>query len=180
MDSTLKLGAAAAGGYLLGRTKKGKAAVSLALWATGKKYRVRDLARERVVKLATSKEGQELIAQLRGPALAAVLALYEARASSFADGLEQRISSASGKVVDALQERTSDGSTKVADGAKKVTGTLTKAREEQRAVPEQGADGASPLAKVGKSATKLTRGRQRRETQRGSEDAEDGTSQADG
>src|SRR5689334_23075896 len=95
MDSTLKIGAAAAGGYLLGRTKKAKTAISLALFLSGRKYRARDIAREQVVNLLKSQEGQQLVSQLRGPALAAskkaLLSLYEAQAGKIADSLQQRI-----------------------------------------------------------------------------------------
>ena len=61
---SVKLGAAVVGGYLLGRTKKGKTAIGLALWLSGKRM---DNSREAFMRLATSPELGKLTAQVRGP-----------------------------------------------------------------------------------------------------------------
>jgi len=111
MSDNIKIGAAALGGYLAGRTKKGKAAVRLALWLTGNNVRLRDALREQGVRLLQSEEGQQLLQQLRGPAMeagrSAALAVYENQVGRLADGLHKRAS----KVTDSVPK-----------GAGKVTG----------------------------------------------------------
>src|SRR3954465_1887878 len=67
----LKLGAVALGGYVLGRLKKGRAAMGLALWAAGVKADPKRLLREGLLNLANSDEGRQLLTQLRGPVLEA-------------------------------------------------------------------------------------------------------------
>lgn len=93
MQETLKIGTAALGGYVLGRTKKAKAAIGLALWLTGR-GRPRDMARDQALKLLQSDRGQELLSQMRGPVLAAgrqaALALVEAQAGRLTGGLQRR------------------------------------------------------------------------------------------
>src|SRR3954447_2728658 len=92
-DSTMRIGAAAAGGYLLGRTKKAKAAIALALWLTGRR-RPRDLARDQVVKLLRTDQAQDLIDQVRGPVLSvgrqAAMSVLEGQADRLSDNLAQR------------------------------------------------------------------------------------------
>ncbi|MBL7494231.1 hypothetical protein I6A60_32055 [Frankia sp. AgB1.9] len=81
-------------GYLLGRTKKGKAAVKFALWAGGHDANVKDLARGQALKLLDSDEGRKLVAQVRGPVLAsgrkAALSAYEHRVGSLTESLSHR------------------------------------------------------------------------------------------
>src|SRR3569833_2136744 len=67
----LKLGGVALAAYVLGRMKKGRAAIGLAMWAAGMKMDPKELLRQGVVNLASSDQGKELIAQLRGPAMEA-------------------------------------------------------------------------------------------------------------
>jgi hypothetical protein len=89
----MRIGAAALGGYVLGRTKKAKAALGLALWLSGR-GRPRDLARDQVVKALQSERSQELIAQLRGPALTAgkqaAMSAFESQAGRLSDSLSRR------------------------------------------------------------------------------------------
>lgn len=91
MKDSVKLGAAVAGGYLLGRTKKGKAAIGLALWLSGKRI---GSSREVLARLAASPELARLTAQVRGPLLEAaqraVTATIESRTTTLADSLQQR------------------------------------------------------------------------------------------
>ncbi|ADP84486.1 hypothetical protein [Pseudofrankia inefficax] len=81
-------------GYLLGRTKKGKAALKFALWAGGHDANVKDLARAQALKFLDSDEGRKLVAQLRGPILAggrkAALSVYERRVGSLTENLSHR------------------------------------------------------------------------------------------
>src|SRR6476646_2398448 len=69
--SMLKLGGVALAGYVLGRLKKGRAAVGLAMWAAGVKADPKALLRQGLLTLANSDEGKELLSQLRGPMLEA-------------------------------------------------------------------------------------------------------------
>src|SRR3954467_13340384 len=55
----LKLGAVALAGYVLGRFKKGRAAVGLAMWAGGMRADPKRLVREGLLNLANSNEGKE-------------------------------------------------------------------------------------------------------------------------
>lgn len=98
VDNTdaLKVGAAVIGGYLLGRTKKAKAVVGLALWATGNRYRARDLARDGMVRLAQNPEVSKMSGELAAPLLAAgrraALAALEAQTTRLTQGLTDRTS----------------------------------------------------------------------------------------
>ena len=93
MQDTMRIGAAALGGYVLGRTKKAKTAITLALWLSGR-GRPSDIAREQAVKALQSKKGQELIGQLRGPVLSAgrqaALGVFESQAMRLSDSLSRR------------------------------------------------------------------------------------------
>jgi hypothetical protein len=93
MQDTIRIGAAALGGYVLGRTKKAKTAITLALWLSGK-GRPSDMARTQAVKALQSDKGQELLAQLRGPVMSAgrqaALSVFEAQAGRVSDSLSRR------------------------------------------------------------------------------------------
>lgn len=93
MADALKIGTAALGGYVLGRTKKAKAAISLALWLSGR-GRPRDIARDQAVRLLRTDRAQDLLGQVRGPILSAgrsaALALFEAQAGRLSDNLQKR------------------------------------------------------------------------------------------
>jgi hypothetical protein len=93
MQDTMRIGAAALGGYVLGRTKKAKTAITLALWLSGR-GRPSDMAREQAVKALQSKKGQELLGQLRGPVLSAgrqaALGVFESQAGRLSDSLSRR------------------------------------------------------------------------------------------
>ncbi|GAA1811791.1 hypothetical protein HC028_05595 [Planosporangium flavigriseum] len=93
MRDSAKLTAAVVGGYLLGRTKKGKTAIGLALWLSGNRL---GNPRAAITTLATSPEVAKLAAQVRGPLLAAaqraVAATIESRTTALADSLHQRTS----------------------------------------------------------------------------------------
>jgi hypothetical protein len=93
MQENVKIGTAALGGYLLGRTKKAKAAISLALWLSGK-GRPRDFLRDQAAKALQSDRGQELMTQLRGPVMSAgrqaALSVFEAQAGRLGENLQRR------------------------------------------------------------------------------------------
>lgn len=93
MQDTLKIGAAALGGYVLGRTKKAKTAIGLALWLSGR-GRPRDIARDQAMRMLQSDRAQELLQQMRGPMLSAgrqaAVALVESQAGRLTEGLQRR------------------------------------------------------------------------------------------
>jgi hypothetical protein len=104
MQEAAKIGAAAAGGYVLGRTKKAKAAIGLAMWLAGRR-RPADLARDQATKLLTSPQVMDLISQLRGPLLAAgrqaALSVVEGQAGKLTNNLQRRTEKLGGSVVEA-------------------------------------------------------------------------------
>jgi hypothetical protein len=93
MQDATRIGAAALGGYVLGRTKKAKAALGLAMWLSGR-GRPRDFARDQAVKALQSDRGQELLAQLRGPVVSAgkqaAVSVFESQAGKLGDTLSKR------------------------------------------------------------------------------------------
>lgn len=132
MQDALKIGTAALGGYVLGRTKKAKAAIGLALWLTGK-GRPRDIARTQAVKLLQSERGQELLTQMRGPMLAAgrqaALALVEGQAGRLTSSLQKRTEKLGGETV-----RTGT------DTARRLTGRRRRDQEPEEEPEEEYVD----------------------------------------
>ena len=132
MQDALKIGTAALGGYVLGRTKKAKAAIGLALWLTGK-GRPRDIARDQAFKLLQSERGQELLMQMRGPLLAAgrqaALALVEGQAGRLTAGMQKRTEKLGGETV-----RTG------ADTAKRLTSRRRRDQEPEEEPEDEYAD----------------------------------------
>ena len=99
----LKVGAAAAGGYVLGRTKKGKAGLSLALWAAGgNKYTAGNLLRSGLIRLVRTPQAQAMIGELRETVVhagqQAVTGAVQARASAMTDALQRRTETLAGVV----------------------------------------------------------------------------------
>ncbi|EFC84219.1 hypothetical protein [Parafrankia sp. EUN1f] len=92
--SNVKCALALIGGYVLGRTKKAKAAISLGMWLSGRNYHAKDILRDQVGRLTRSTDGEKLISQLRGPATEAgrraAVAMYEAQINRLSDTLAQR------------------------------------------------------------------------------------------
>lgn len=122
MQATVKIGAAALGGYVLGRTKKAKTAVGLALFLTGR-GRARDIARDQVIKALKSDKGQELISQLRGPVVSAgrqaAIGLFEAQVGRVSDDLQRRTEKIGGAAQKSVGRAGSSG--------KQLTGRATRA-----------------------------------------------------
>jgi hypothetical protein len=85
MQDSTKLGAAAIGGYVLGRTKKAKAAIGLALWLTGRRH-VGDFVRTEARHWIESDQAHELVESGRD----AALSVFEAQAVRLGDALARR------------------------------------------------------------------------------------------
>src|SRR3954451_8966147 len=123
---TVKLAAVALGAYVLGRMKKGRMAISLAMWATGNRMDPKELLRQGVLNLANSAEGKQVLSQLRGPVLEAgrraASATFENQANALAKALESRTS--------ALAEGAGKAGGKAAETAGKTAGTAGETAED--------------------------------------------------
>ena len=106
MDNQTKvaLAAAVAGGYVLGRTKKGKLALTVATYLAGRRFGLepRQLAAEAVSRLGQLPQVAELQEQFKGDVLEAgrkaVAAVADRGMSSLADTLQSRTSALGDKV----------------------------------------------------------------------------------
>ncbi len=92
--SSAKIAAALVGGYVLGRTKKAKTAIGVTLWLTGRNHDPKDVLRDQAVKLLKSPQGEQLLAQVRGPVVEAgrraALSVYESQVERLTENLQQR------------------------------------------------------------------------------------------
>ncbi|OAA23360.1 hypothetical protein UG55_103857 [Frankia sp. EI5c] len=134
--SNVKCGLALVGGYVLGRTRKAKAAISLGLWLSGRNYHPKDLLRDQLVRLTHSAEGEKLAGQLRGPAAEAgrraVVAVYESQLDRLSGVLAEhteRLTAALGdseKLVRDGAEAAGQGAEAVGEGAGTAAETAGK------------------------------------------------------
>ena len=85
MQDTTKFGLAALGGYVLGRTKKAKAAIGLALWLTGRRH-VGEFVRTEAARWIQSDQAHDLVESGRE----AALSVFEAQAGRLGDALARR------------------------------------------------------------------------------------------
>lgn len=161
MTDTARIGAALAGGYVLGRTKKAKKAITLALWLSGKQPS--GLSRTALTRLRESQVAGEILTQLRGPLTAAAtraaLALVEGRVTSLADNLHQR--------TDALQatavrtgtqddEETPDEAADTASDAPAEQSDSDEPRDDQQSASGNSDDRSAERAPTGRQAQDRT------------------------
>ena len=124
----MKLGGVALAAYLLGRMKKGKAAVGLAMWAAGVKMDPKQLLREGLLSIANSNEGKELLTQLRGPVLQAgrqaAGATIESQVAALTAALEKRTAALTAGVGQATEaaQKAADKAQQAADSAQESVG----------------------------------------------------------
>lgn len=96
MNQTAKVATAVVGGYVLGRTKKAKAALALGMWLAGRKMRTRPswLVADALSKLASSEQGHQLREQLTGEVVGrgrrVVGGMLTDRLEQLADGIAER------------------------------------------------------------------------------------------
>lgn len=130
MSDKAKIGAAVAGGYLLGRTKRGRLALGLALLLAG--YRPSTGLRKGLLQLADNPEIGKLTSQLRGPlgmaGRKAAEAVIAAQAARLTDQLSRRTEALTDQLKDAGQtgRDTAEGARDTAEGA--VRGVGKRAR----------------------------------------------------
>ncbi|MDT3446371.1 MULTISPECIES: hypothetical protein [unclassified Pseudofrankia] len=143
---SIKLVMAGAVGYVLGRTRKGKAAVRLALWAAGRDTNVKDLARSQAAKFLESEDGRKLVTQLRGPVLAggkkAALSAYERGIGKLTEDLSHRTS----ELRSSLDE---SPAAELGGKAGALAGTLTDTLGRWGGSPTEKADSAAPTEPTG-------------------------------
>ncbi|CAO5160729.1 conserved hypothetical protein [Frankia sp. AiPs1] len=150
--SNVKCGLALVGGYVLGRTRKAKAAISLGLWLSGHNYHAKDLLRDQMVRLTRSTEGEKLINQFRGPATEAgrraAMAVYEAqldRLSGALAGRTERLTSALHDPEKAVRDGTEavrEGTEAVREGTEAVGQTARTAEKTAAGIVGSGAHSA--------------------------------------
>jgi hypothetical protein len=96
MNESAKVGVAVAGGYLLGRTKKAKLAITLGTWLLGKRLDLdpKELGKGALSQLAKRPEVAKLTGDVRGELMqagrAAATAAMNSRLERLAEGLEAR------------------------------------------------------------------------------------------
>jgi hypothetical protein len=130
MEDRMKLGAAVVGGYILGRTKKGRAALRLAMWLAGSNYRPGELVRVGAVRVTQSAEATKLLEQLRGPVMLAAQraaqSAVEAQVQRLTQGIQRRTESLTGAAGQATE-----GATGAAGEATGAVREMLKPEEEE-------------------------------------------------
>jgi hypothetical protein len=131
-----KLAAAVIAGYVLGRTKKGGAALALASWLSGNQAgpQAMSMARKGLTQVAQSEQVAQIMKQVRGPLLeAAQKAATQAvlsRVTAISDGLSARaqaLSEVGGTTVEGTAETVKGTAETVKGTAETVSGTTKKA-----------------------------------------------------
>ncbi|MFL6045883.1 MAG: hypothetical protein ACJ72M_12280 [Propionibacteriaceae bacterium] len=131
-----KLAAAVIAGYVLGRTKKGGAALALASWLSGNQVgpQAMSLARKGLTQVAQSEQAAQIMKQVRGPLMeAAQKAATQAvlsRVTAISDGLTARaqaLSEVGGTTVEGTAETVKGTAETVKGTAETVSDTTKKA-----------------------------------------------------
>ena len=137
----LKLAAAAVGGYVLGRFKKGRAAISFAMWMAGAKD-PKAMLRDGLLSAAQTPEAQQLFMQLRGPALEAgrrvAAATFENQIGALTSALEQRTKALTAGTEEDEDDESAEGRGEVTDLAtRKKRRKKVRARDEERPADDE-------------------------------------------
>src|SRR5829696_2975436 len=135
-STSAKLAAAVIGGYVLGRTKKGGAALALASWLGGNQAgpQAMSMARKGLTQVAQSEQVAQIMKQVRGPLMeAAQKAATQAvlsRVTAISDGLTARaqaLSEVGGTTVEGTAETVKGTAETVKGTAETVSDTTKKA-----------------------------------------------------
>ena len=127
-----KLAAAVIAGYVLGRTKKGGAALALASWLSGNQAgpRAMSMARMALTQVGQSEQVAQIMKQIRGPLMdAAQEAATQAvlsRVTAISNGLTARaqaLSEVGGTTVEGTAETVKDSAERVKGSAETVKGS---------------------------------------------------------
>src|SRR5215208_1665602 len=135
-STNAKLAAAVISGYVLGRTKKGGAAINMASWLSGNQAgpQAMSMARKGLTKVAQAEQAAQIMKQVRGPLMAAVQkAATQAvlsRVTAISDGLTARtqaLTEVGGTTVETVSDTTKKAGDRVKGTAKTVSDTSMKA-----------------------------------------------------
>jgi len=122
-----QLAAAVFGGYVLGRTKKGGAALSLATWLSGNEAgpRAMAMARKGLSQVAKAEQVAQIMQQIRGPLMEATQQAVLSRVTAISDQLTARMQALSEVGVTTV-EGTADTVTDTTKKTVKGTADTTK------------------------------------------------------
>ena len=117
-STNAKLAAAVIGGYVLGRTKKGGAALTLASWLSGNQAgpQAMSMARKGLTQVAQSEQAAQIMKQVRGP-------LMEAAQKAATQAVLSRVTAISDGLTARAQALSEVGGTTVEGTAETVKGT---------------------------------------------------------
>ena len=118
-----KLAAAVFGGYVLGRTKQGGAALSLASWLSGNQAgpRAMAMARKGLSQVVKSEQVAQIMQQIRGPLMEAAQQAVLSRVTTISDQLTARM-----QALSELGMTTVEGTGDTVKGAAGAAGDTTK------------------------------------------------------
>ena len=122
-----KLAAAVIAGYVLGRTKKGGAALALASWLSGNQAgpQAMSMARKGLTQVAQSEQVAQIMEQVRGP-------LMEAAQKAATQAVLSRVTAISNGLTARAQALSEVGGTTVEGTAETVKGTAETVRTQPR------------------------------------------------
>jgi hypothetical protein len=117
-----KLAAAVIGGYVLGRTKKGGAALTLASWLSGNQAgpQAMSMARKGLTQVARSEQAAQIMKQVRGP-------LMEAAQKAATQAVLSRVTAIANGTTEPTNDLTKIAGTTVKGTAEAVSDTTKKA-----------------------------------------------------
>ena len=140
-----KLAAAVIAGYVLGRTKKGGAALALASWLSGNQAgpQAMSMARKGLTQVAQSEQAAQIMKQVRGPlmeaAQKAATQAVRSRVTAISNGLAARtqaLSEVGGTTVKGTAKTVSDTTKKAGGGVKGTLGKLSGRRKGKAEEPK--------------------------------------------
>jgi hypothetical protein len=151
-STNAKLAAAAVGGYVLGRTKKGGAALGLASWLGGNQagQQAMSMARKGLTQVAQSEQVAQIMAQIRGPLMEAAQKVATqaalSRVTAISNGLTARTQALSevggttvkgtAETIKGTAETVSDTTKKAGGGVKGAIGKLTRRKKGKAEEPK--------------------------------------------
>jgi hypothetical protein len=162
-----KLAAAVIGGYVLGRTKKGGAALTLASWLSGNQAgpQAMSMARKGLTQVAQSEQAAQIMKQVRGPLMeAAQKAATQAvlsRVTAISNGLTARaqaLSEVGGTTVKGTAETVKGTAETVSDTTKKAGGGAKGTAETVSDTTKKAGGGAKGTAETVSDTTKKAGG----------------------
>jgi hypothetical protein len=166
-STNAKLAAAMIGGYVLGRTKKGGAALALASWLSGNRAgpQAMSMARKGLTQVAQSEQAAQIMNQVRGPLMeAAQKAATQAvlsRVTAISNGLTARtqaLSEVGGTTVEGTAETVKGTAETVSDTTKKAGGGVKGTAETVSDTTKKAGGGVKGTAETVSDTTNKARG----------------------